>query len=172
MLSDFEVLQMNEFSDHMLLFFEFNFSVIHSRKSFPMIQKYIKWDATKNEQYFQILQAQQDRLVNIVSDLSCETDVHSAVRELTLTIYDSAFKVCGINFILIHDDKTSEITQNEWFDNKCIKDRAEFHYARNFFSRHSNEANRHLYVSARNRYNKVKRQATFSYKKKKRTRTL
>jgi len=52
MLSDFEVLQMNEFSDHMLLFFEFNFSVIHSRKSFPMIHKYIKWDATKNEQYF------------------------------------------------------------------------------------------------------------------------
>jgi hypothetical protein len=57
--------------------------------------------------------------------------VHSAVRELTLTIYDSAFKVCGINFILIHDNKTSELTQNEWFDNKCIKARAEFHYARN-----------------------------------------
>ena len=30
-----------------------------------------------------------------------------------MTIYDSAFKVCGINFILIHDDKTSELTQNE-----------------------------------------------------------
>jgi hypothetical protein len=35
MLSDFDVLQMNEFSDHMPLFFEFNFSVIHSRKVFP-----------------------------------------------------------------------------------------------------------------------------------------
>ena len=89
MLSDFEVLQMNE--SYMSLFLVFNFSVIHSRKSFPRIHKYIKWDATKNEQYFQIIQAQQDTLLNIVSDLTCETDVHSAVRELTLTIYDSVF---------------------------------------------------------------------------------
>ena len=44
MLSDFEVLQMNE--SYMSLFFESNFSVIHSRKSFPRIHKYIKWDAT------------------------------------------------------------------------------------------------------------------------------
>jgi len=78
--------------------------------------------------------------------------VHSAVRELTRTIYDSAFKFCG-NSILIRDDKTSELTQNEWFDNKCIKARAEFHYARNIFSRHSNEANRHLYVSSRGKRN-------------------
>lgn len=91
------------------------------------------------------------------------------VRELTRTIYDSAFKVCG-NSILIRDEKTSELSQNEWLDNKCIKTRAEFHSARNIFSRHLNEANIHFYVSSRNRYNKVKRQAKFSYKKKKKKR--
>lgn len=74
-------------------------------------------------------------------------DVHNAVRELTLTIYDTAFKVCG-NSIFIRDDKTSDRPENEWFDNKCIKARAEFHYARNIFSRHSNVANRHISVSA------------------------
>ena len=47
---------------------------------------------------------------------------------------------------------------------KCF---AEFHNVRNLFSRYSTEANRHLCVSVRNNFNKVKRQAKFNYKRRK-----
>lgn len=47
---------------------------------------------------------------------------------------------------------------------KCF---AEFHNARSLFSRYSTEANRHLCVSVRNNYNKVKTQAKFNYKRRK-----
>jgi hypothetical protein len=79
---------------------------------------YIKWDATRNEQYFQILQSQQDIPLKRMNNLSRKANVHNSVSELTRTIYDSAFKVFG-HSLLTRDDITVQIPQNGWFDDKC-----------------------------------------------------
>ncbi|CAC5378146.1 unnamed protein product [Mytilus coruscus] len=63
LISNFEVLQLNEFSDHSPLYFELVFTNNRPSHNIPKFHTYIKWDNNKNIDYIQLLHNQQDRLL-------------------------------------------------------------------------------------------------------------
>ncbi|CAG2221325.1 unnamed protein product [Mytilus edulis] len=158
---------MNEFSDHMPLFFELNFSTICQKRTNTTTRNYIKWETSKNDEYAQMLQPHRETLLSVVNDITLDVDIHNAVREITRIIYDSAFKVFGHSVSINKNIDRQNRPNNEWFDENCKNARKTFHVTRNFFLRHQTEANRSEYVIARNSYNKVKRKAQYNFKRKK-----
>ncbi|VDI44652.1 Hypothetical predicted protein, partial [Mytilus galloprovincialis] len=77
-ISDFEVLEMNEFSDHMPLFFELNFSTICQKRTNTTTRNYIKWETSKNDEYAQMLQPHREKLLSVVNDITLDVDIHNA----------------------------------------------------------------------------------------------
>ena len=93
-------------------------------------------------------------------------ELNSAVNDMTKILFDSAFSVFGRS-VLQRNDTKEERPNNEWFDNNCVIARDNFHRIRNFYFHHPTDANRQSYVLSRNNYNKLKRKAQFSYKRRK-----
>ncbi|CAC5358656.1 unnamed protein product [Mytilus coruscus] len=93
LISNFEVLQLNEFSDHSPLYFELDFTNNRPSQNIPKFHTYIKWDNNKNIDYIQLLHNQQDRLLSLVNDISTLDDVNDSVRKITQILYNSAFEV-------------------------------------------------------------------------------
>ena len=80
---------MNEFSDHLPLYFELDFAAIQQR-SHPRILKYIKWENTKIDAYVRNQQSHKDDILNLVNNINFEPDVHNTVKEIFQIIYNSA----------------------------------------------------------------------------------
>lgn len=132
----------------------------------PMVHTFIKWNSDQNNEYIQSLRSHQDSLFLLVNDISSVDDMNSAVRKITDILYDCAFDIFG-RTVLIRDNNNSERPNNEWFNEKCEKARQHFHKARNFFQRHPTDINKLSYVVARNSFNKIKRQAQYTFKRRK-----
>ncbi|VDI62880.1 Hypothetical predicted protein, partial [Mytilus galloprovincialis] len=78
LISNFEVLQLNEFSDHSPLYFELDFTNNRPSHNIPKVHTYIKWDNNKNTDYIQLLHNQQDRLLSLVNDISTLDEVNDS----------------------------------------------------------------------------------------------
>ncbi|CAC5423263.1 unnamed protein product [Mytilus coruscus] len=166
LLSDFNVLEFNEHSDHAPLFFELVLADPSPKNFYPKIHNILKWDDSKTNDFVESIQQQTENLTSLVSNISNADDIKSAVSDVSNILYNNAFKVFGRS-ILIRDKTNTDRPDNEWFDVKCASARDQFHRARNFFFRQPTETNRLLYVTERNNYNKVKRKAKFNYKRRK-----
>ena len=101
-----------------------------------------------------------------MDDIASVNDMNSVVRNISDILYKYAFEVYGRS-VLIRDNANPERPNNEWFDEKCVTARRNFHSARNFFQQHPSDANRHSYISARNLFNKTKRKAQAIFKRRK-----
>ncbi|CAC5380279.1 unnamed protein product [Mytilus coruscus] len=151
-------------SDHSPLYFELDFTNNRPSHNIPKFHTYIKWDNNKNIDYVQLLHNQQDRLLSLVNDISTLDDASDSVREITQILYNSAFEVFGRS-VLINKNENNIRKNNEWFDEKCAKERENFHKFRNIFLRHPTDINGQFYITARNSFNKAKRQARTRFKR-------
>ena len=92
--------------------------------------------------------------------------MNTAVGEITRILYDSAFKIFGRSVLIKEENNNTDRKNNDWFDEKCKSERHIFHQVRNFFFRHPTDVNRQSYIDARNRFNRIKRQAQVNYKRR------
>ncbi|CAC5417592.1 unnamed protein product [Mytilus coruscus] len=81
LISNLEVLQLNEFSDHSPLYFELDFTNNRPSHNIPKFHTYIKWDNNENIDYIQLLHNQQDRLLSLVNDISTLDDVNDLSKK-------------------------------------------------------------------------------------------
>ena len=79
LISYFNVLQFNEFSDHSPLFFQLNFSNNRPQNKNHKLHKYIKWDSNKNSDYMEVLQTERSALFSLVDNISSKNDLNTAV---------------------------------------------------------------------------------------------
>lgn len=165
LVKNFDVLGINEFSDHSPLFFEIDMKVRSQAGNNVKVHRYIKWNDEKVGQYKQKLREKQNDMTELVRNIENTDSVNHAVREITSIIYDCAFNVFGKTFVENGANVINKRIDNEWFDNDCKVARDNFHSTRNFFQRHPSDINRQIYISSRNNYNKAKRTAKFKFKR-------
>ncbi|CAC5382629.1 unnamed protein product [Mytilus coruscus] len=165
-ISNFGILNINEFSDHSPLVFEVGIKTV-TKENLPKVSSFIKWEKDKVEEYKTKLNLHKNVMTEIVVNLQQVGDANSVVKSLTDIIYNCAFEVFGSS-ILTHEKEINQaVKHNEWFNQKCKSEKAQFNSVRNTFLRNGNEANKQLYIQARTKYNKTKRSAKFQYKKSK-----
>ena len=82
--------------------------------------------------------------------------VDSIVNSFTDQMYATAVLVYGKN---INVQNNFNFTTNKWFNKDCSEARNEFKQARNTFLRNKNLRNRHRFVAARTKYNRIKSKA-------------
>ena len=68
--------------------------------------------------------------------------------------------------IPVKETTDSKCSQNKWFNEQCSEAKKEFKKTRNIFLRDRNTTNRQKFVSARTKYNRIKRLSKQNHKMK------
>ncbi|CAC5376106.1 unnamed protein product [Mytilus coruscus] len=93
-ISNFGILNINEFSDHSPLVFEVGIKTV-TKENLPKVSSFIKWEKDKVEEYKTKLNLYKNVRTEIVENLQQVGDAISAVKSLTDIIYNCAFEVFG-----------------------------------------------------------------------------
>ena len=165
-LSFFDVLNFNEFSDHSPVLFRI--STEHQRNSTNDIEtnnitRKIVWDKTKINEFRSKLMNSHDTFLEQNTDAQNEPVDH-VVQSLTRYLHDTAFDVFGKTSCNTNYAPQHKKVRNEWFDETCVNAQQEFKSARNIFNRSKNEETRINFTRARTRFNRIKRKAKQKYK--------
>ena len=160
-LSNFKILDFNEFSDHAPVFFAF-LSQNHSKENTPSNvtrpEQKIFYDESKSCLFRSELVNRNDQLQRLNEHVNIGP-VDSIVDSFTDYIYATAVLVYGKNIDINSKQKNTNFTSNKWFDKDCSEARNEFKHARNEFLRNKNPTNRKRFVTARTKYNRRKSNA-------------
>ena len=163
-LSNFKILEFNEFSDHAPVYFSLphNGYTLQKQKQKARAELKIIYDESKATIF-------RSELMNINEDLQRLTDcvnsrsVDSVVNLFTHLMYTTTATVYGQE-IQVNETFKSKYKQNKWFDQTCSEAKTEFKRARNTFLRNKNTVNRQTFVSARTKFNRIKRTAKRNFK--------
>lgn len=165
-LSNFKILEFNEFSDHAPVFFSFppNGNTLQNsiQRQKARAELKIMYDESKATIF-------RSALMNINEDLQRLTDcvntrsVDSVVNSFTHLMYTTTATVYGQE-IQVNENLRANYKQNKWFNQQCSEAKTEFKKARNTFLRHKNTINRQTFVSARTKFNRIKRIAKRNFK--------
>ena len=172
-VTDFKVLEVNEFSDHAPIYAGF------SVKNNPIEcipektengVKYILWNKDKETEYkIKIIECLPD-FENAVLKLETgdinATTVSSCVEKISDIIYTTAFEVFGKTKQNTSSNQKNVTSQNIWHNNECKLSRAVFHKARNRYYRYPTAVNRTRFTQTRNNYVKLTRKMCFLHKRK------
>lgn len=165
-LSGFKILNFNEFSDHAPIFFSFSGSLPRKLTTMRNTQTELKivYDESKLSTFRSELMNNNEALQRMTDSVdNCPLD--SVVNSFTDFIYATSAVVYGKEKP-IKETTDSKCSQNKWFNKQCSEAKKEFKKTRNIFLRDKNTTNRQKFVSARTKYNRIKRLAKQNHKMK------
>ena len=133
-LSFFDVLDFNEFSDHSPVLFRS--STEHQRNSTNDIEtnnitRKIVWDKTKINEFRSKLMNSHDTFLEQNTDAQNEPVDH-VVQSLTRYLHDTAFDVFGKTSCNTNYAPQHKKVHNEWFDETCVNAQQEFNPRKTF----------------------------------------
>ncbi|MEW8545253.1 MAG: reverse transcriptase family protein, partial [Candidatus Thiodiazotropha sp.] len=165
-LSFFDVLDFNEFSDHSPI----SFCICTKYKSNQTntietnnITRKIVWDKTKISEFRTRIMNTHQAFFEQNADAQNESVDH-VVQNLTRYLHDNAFDIFGKTSYNKNYTTQNKKVRNEWFDENCVNAQRDFKSARNIFNRSKNEESRINFTRARTRFNRIKRKAKQRYK--------
>lgn len=166
-ISNFEILNWNEFSDHAPVYFTFtkhqdpiSVQTKKSRIDEHILQQKIIFSEDKVPEYEEILRQN-------IHHLEKNTNVSSEIENLVQFLSQNAVKVFGKSFKVKENNSG---TQNKhygkpkWFDEKCYNAKQEFTKARNIFTKNRTDETRTSFVKMRTKYNRVRQIAKRRFK--------
>lgn len=168
-LTDFKVLEFNEFSDHAPIYFTFKFrSVIENETNTTTANttKYgdqIRFDESRVPIFRIELMNNHENLQLLVDSVN-SGPVDSIVQSFTSYLYENSANVFGSKKTASYSKLKDNYPRNEWFNDDCYKSKQEFKNARNTFLKHKSDVNRQNFIQMRTAYNRVKRRAKHKFK--------
>ena len=170
-LSHFDILDLNEFSDHAPLKFNFNLNEPNiqpqnfNSKTNVFISRKIIWDNAKVDDFKNSLANENDYIEKLTTDVSNES-IDDVVKNFSHFLHDKAFDIFGKTY---SNNKINHNKRNnkKWFDDNCKNAKHEFKRARNLFNRNKNDQSRVIFTRARTKYNraKIRRKSVLNKKK-------
>lgn len=167
-ISYFDILEFNEFSDHAPITFQFNLKhqetqTFDTTQNEIFINRKIVWDDSKTDLFHTQLMNNNEAFSRLISDVRTEPIDH-VVQDFTRLLHDNAFDVFGKTCSSKSRPTHHVNANNEWFDNNCQNAKQEFKTARNNFNRMKTDETRINFTRARTKYNRVKRKAKAKFK--------
>ena len=167
-LSHFDILDLNEFSDHAPLTFNFHLNEPNiqpqnfNSKTNVEISRKIIWDNAKVDDFKNSLANENDYIEKLTTDVSNES-IDDVVKNFSHFLHDKAFDIFGKTY---SNNKINHNKRNnkKWFDDNCKNAKHEFKRARNLFNRDKNDQSRVIFTRARTKYNRAKNKAQKCFK--------
>ena len=165
-LSNFQILPLNEFSDHAALYFGF----VSHKAQIPQIsippddsaqETKIFWDASKECLFQNRLLENHDTLLLIENS---DMPINDKIIEFSNFLSEHSNYVFGKKYTARNNKATKANKHSPWFNEGCKVAQKEFASARNTFLKHKTDENRHNFVKYRTKYNRVKTKARKIYK--------
>lgn len=157
-ISDFKILDPNEFSDHSGIAFNMIGKSIHQQNisEHENYITFIKWDDKKINDFQQLLHTKNDELLKLIENVN-QWDINNLTNAFTNVLQectDTIFKQTRTNN---NEPSRKHRAYNPWFNADCYNARKEFKRTRNIFLRNKNDENRQHYISAKTQYSRIKR---------------
>ena len=165
-LSNFRILDFNEFSDHAPLFFSFllRMSERESRaQENPRAKLKIVYDESQAAYFRLELMNNNEVLQRLTECVNNNGPVNSIVDSFTDYMYTKTALVYGKE-IFTKNNPNIQFCSNNWFNEECSEAKKEFKQARNSFLRHKSVINRQRFIAMRTKYNRIKCKAKQKYK--------
>ena len=131
-LSNFDVLDFNEHSDHAPILFSF-YSKLQktlTNEAENNISRKIVWDKNKITEFKNRLSNNSDIIHQMTNDVNSEP-IDIVVQNVTRILHDNAFEVFGKTFDSSNYTTHKKKMHNDWFNEECISAQREFKTARN-----------------------------------------
>lgn len=168
-LTDFKVLEFNEFSDHAPIYFTFKFRSVIENAIYTTTTNTTKcgdqigFDESKVPIFRTELINNHENLQLLVESVN-SGPVDSIVQSFTSFLYENSTNVFGLKITASSSKLKDNYPRNEWFNEDCYKSKQEFKNARNTFLKHKSDVNRQYFIRMRTMYNRVKRRAKHKFK--------
>ena len=166
-LSNFEILDFNEYSDHAPITHSFYLK----RRTTPdteyhdcddnAISRKLVWDSAKVDNFHSTLSSSNEQ--QMTSDADSEP-IDDAVKSFSQFLHDKAFDVFGKTQSHKSPNSHYKKQNKEWFDVNCHAAKRDFKTARNAFNRDKNITSRINFTRARTKYNRVKKKALKNFR--------
>ena len=151
-LTDFNVHDFVEFSNHAPLSFSFKAKLVQNcSRSKSSSCTYYKWDDTFKTSFLNDI---SNGIETLKQNLLHEIDNHSNCDVLLSQFTDFLCK-CGNKYFEKHSSKKDTNLENRnqsWFDNQCREKRASYRSALNFFNKYKIESARNELFKKRREY--------------------
>lgn len=167
-ISNFEIVEQNEFSDHSGLNFcvKLKSEKITCNSENPVKDAYIKLDETKVQQYKEMLSYSEHIISSFTIDLdNYENNIEGIVSSFVNLLQDHAFSIFG-KTRKQNKNQTNNKRNQEWFNSDCYNARKLFKHARNKFVKFKNDENRRDFINAKTHFNRIKRREKNKFKSK------
>ena len=169
-ISEFKILNFNEFSDHAPILFSIKTKTCAFQNSNDNhnthAQSNITWEESKVTEFRHMLLNNIEPLHSVLDDVfNSTTNIDDVVTSFTSHLYERAHSIFGKpphNFKNFNFSK-SQINKS-WFDKNCQNQRKEFNKIRNAFIKNKTDANKSQFTASRSKYNKIKRKAKLNFK--------
>ena len=165
-INEFEILPMNDFSDHCALYFciERIKPPFESRDNIPADDQFIAWDDSRADIFRRLLLDDSDTLLRLTDDVN-NNSIDQTVELFTTYIQQHAFNVFGKRKKPAMNSSPS-LKRNKWFNKECFDAKKEFHKTRNMFLRNKSNENKLNFLIKKREYNKIKKKRKKQYKRK------
>ena len=157
-VNSFEIVDLNEFSDHSAVKFSIETLVKGvSTTDEPCdveSAKRIVWDKTRADEFKNRLVEKDTDLNNLIENMDNHS-IEESVNCFTIFLHNCAMDVFGKNKY-VKKQKRSCKERKPWFNARCSEARDEFVQARKKFKRCKTNENRQHFMDKRSNYNKIK----------------
>lgn len=146
-LNAFQVLEINEFSDHCAIHFEFNCVFNKCTDDNDKTLNKVYWDSSKRKLLLSNLETKKhvfDEIVNKISNSANDFDEN--ILKFSGEIYKCSFEIFGRRI------KTSNKYvkhKNKWFDDSCKKMKKDFLNSKRAYKTNRNEENLKIFLEKR-----------------------
>ena len=165
-LSNFDILDFNEHSDHAPILFSFKTksqkTVTNETDSYNISRK-IVWDKSKVTEFKNRLSKDSELIHQMTNDVANEP-IDDVVQQATRILHDNAFEVFGRTVKSGNYTAHNKKAHKDWFNEDCISAQRDFKSARNNFKKSQTEESRKTFTRARTRFNRIKKKAKQKYK--------
>ena len=167
-ISNMQVFELTEFSDHCPIEFSLNFENFIMFKTDNLTYEKIIWDNVDPQLFINTLNSHKHSFDNLSRNLlSNNIDINSCVESLSELIYDISFSTNGRTFY--SNPKRKPIKKAAWFNDECKNIKSLFCNAKRMYKNYSTDINRILFLSTRRDFAKAKRKAKYLYYNKEKT---
>jgi hypothetical protein len=167
LISDFDVLPFNEFSDHSPLYFcvtlksAFRNLICNENCTANSAHK-IVFDNDKVPLFRASLTHDMNSIQELCRDID-HTSIDHVVTQFTNLMHSKSSEIFGKD-ITINLNSRSKKYRNKWFNSACFEAKKEFKRARNIFNKNKSNENRQNFVRERTRYNSLKRKLSKQFR--------
>ena len=163
-INRFNVLELNEFSDHCPLEYDLICSFTDADNSLNSSYDRIIWDETCDATHLAgMLNTNKHLFDEIVNNLDNDSvDIDSRINDLSTLIFDISFKLHGKTFNSRKVNNT-QVKKSLWFDDTCKHYKKIFYDCKRRYKDDPTDENQLSFLTARSQFCKIKRKTKLKY---------